>query len=149
MNGQASHTPSSYQSATNRELGVLHIIRQSGAKGKGDVLFTVWGRFRNGCMLCCEQAISDRVTAILAAGGGSAMDNRLGESEKPGDYYSYLLRLWREGDEEVGWRASLHDPQTGERMGFGNIDELFRFLRRQIGAASGADERWEGSQEGR
>jgi len=25
-----------------------------------------------------------------------------------------------------------HDPHTGERVGFGDLDELFAFLRRQI-----------------
>jgi hypothetical protein len=73
---------------------------------------------------------------------------------KQPDYLAYLLRLWREGgDDEDGdaahrgdvkrrleepavWRASLKCAQTGERQGFASLDELFGFLRRQIGAMS-------------
>ena len=50
------------------------------------------------------------------------------------DYLSYLLRMWRarEGGRDV-WRASLHSPQTGERVTFRTLEELFAFLRRQTG----------------
>lgn len=45
-------------------------------------------------------------------------------------YLSYLLRLWRTG--EAGpWKASLEDPQTGQRLGFQSLDALFAFLRRK------------------
>jgi hypothetical protein len=76
---------------------------------------------------------------MLAADGGTAMDNGPRGTGRPGDYYSYLLRLWREGGEAVGWRASLHDPRTGERTGFGSVDELFGYLQRQMGTGSGTD----------
>ena len=63
--------------------------------------------------------------------------------KKQPDYLSYLLRLWRvSGDEEsrgrplqkATWRVSLEDPHTCERQGFAGLDELFEFLRNQIGA---------------
>ena len=64
------------------------------------------------------------------------------------DYLSFLLRLWRmphdetvcccegelcRGVDRPGWRASLERPQTSERLGFGNLDDLFDFLRAQVG----------------
>ena len=53
-------------------------------------------------------------------------------SQKQGDYLSYLLRLWRESDGEVpAWRASLKSSHTGEKVGFGSLEELFEFLRSQ------------------
>lgn len=44
-------------------------------------------------------------------------------------YFSYLLRLWR-GDQSAtsGWRASLEDPRTGQRIGFANLEQLFAYL---------------------
>jgi hypothetical protein len=87
-----------------------------------------------------------RVTVILAADGGSAMDNASREEGKPTSYFSYLLRLWREGNEGAGWRASLHDPHTGERVGFASIDELFGYLRKETRTAPGTDG---GQEEGR
>jgi hypothetical protein len=53
------------------------------------------------------------------------------ERESP-DYLSYLLRLWRVRDGQVpAWRASLKDAGTGERVGFGSVEELVEFLRAQ------------------
>lgn len=53
----------------------------------------------------------------------------------PNDYVSFILRLWRARDEEqLTWRASLENPRTGERVGFGNLDELFDHLRHQTEA---------------
>jgi hypothetical protein len=42
---------------------------------------------------------------------------------------SYLLRLWRT-DELRGfhWQASLETPETGERIGFASLEELFAYL---------------------
>ena len=42
---------------------------------------------------------------------------------------SYLLRLWCT-DELRGfhWQASLESPQTGERIGFASLEELFAYL---------------------
>ena len=77
---------------------------------------------------------------------GEPNPGRAGEQR---DYISYLLRLWRmDGDDEAlgcdhprsflgngsrGWRASLESPVTGERLGFGCLEDLFGFLRAQAG----------------
>jgi hypothetical protein len=53
-------------------------------------------------------------------------------------YFSYILRLWRvEGEEvqagcvnESKFRASLDDPQTGDRVGFANLEALFDYIRK-------------------
>ena len=61
-------------------------------------------------------------------------------------YLSYLLRMWRMAcDEEttdlrsewLNWRASLESVRTGERMGFGSLEDLFGFLRKQMGVEDG------------
>lgn len=71
--------------------------------------------------------------------------------KKQPNYFSYLLRLWREdGDEMLYhvdeapdhtesrpiWLASLESSLTGKRYGFANLDSLFSFLRRQAGIVS-------------
>jgi hypothetical protein len=64
-----------------------------------------------------------------------------GTVEERPDYLSYLLRLWRvSGDKESHhaggggvWRASLESVRTGERRSFASLEELFDFLREQIG----------------
>lgn len=54
----------------------------------------------------------------------------------PPDYFSYLLRLWRaRGRGTPAWRASLQSPQTGDRVSFATLDDLFAFLREQTGLA--------------
>jgi hypothetical protein len=54
-------------------------------------------------------------------------------SEKRPTYLSYLLRLWRTLTAgEATWRASLENPQTGERRGFASLDAMVAFLRQQI-----------------
>jgi hypothetical protein len=45
------------------------------------------------------------------------------------------------GEEGAGWRASLHDPHTGERVGFASVEEMFDFLQRRMGTLPGADGR--------
>lgn len=56
-------------------------------------------------------------------------------------YHSYLLRLWPAHDQEqITWRASLENPQTGERLGFASLDRLFTFLRDQTAEFSGDEE---------
>jgi len=56
-------------------------------------------------------------------------------------YFAYMLRLWQvDADGEPIWRASLESPHTGERVGFAGLDELFDFLREQIGVSSDVDE---------
>jgi len=57
-------------------------------------------------------------------------------SDQQLSYLSYLLRLWRTTIAgEATWRASLEDPQTGERRGFASLDAMMTFLRWQIGLA--------------
>jgi hypothetical protein len=47
-------------------------------------------------------------------------------------YASYLLRLWQPSHKDrTLWHASLTDPQSGERFGFGSIEALLLFLRQQ------------------
>ena len=42
---------------------------------------------------------------------------------------SYLLRLWHmEGLGDFEWRASLEIPETGQRIGFANLEQLFVYL---------------------
>ena len=58
------------------------------------------------------------------------------ERERRG-YLAFMLRLWRAGDppaagQTVEWRASLESPQTGERIGFGSLAELFTFLTEEV-----------------
>jgi hypothetical protein len=77
------------------------------------------------------------------------MDEARREQEKPARYYSYLLRLWREGEGELAWRASLHDPHTGQRLGFANAEELFGFLQGQMGILSGSNAARRATKEGR
>ena len=46
-------------------------------------------------------------------------------------YQAYLLRLWvadSEATGTAGWRASLEDSHTGERLGFASLEQLFAFL---------------------
>lgn len=54
-------------------------------------------------------------------------------NQKP--YHAYLLRLWPAVEQgKVVWRASLENPQTGERLGFANLERLFVFLQDQTAA---------------
>ena len=42
---------------------------------------------------------------------------------------SYLLRLWRTDElEGFNWQASLEIPETGQRIGFASLEELFGYL---------------------
>lgn len=42
---------------------------------------------------------------------------------------SYLLRLWRtDGPGSFNWQASLENPETGKRIGFANLEQLFAYL---------------------
>ena len=42
---------------------------------------------------------------------------------------SYLLRLWRTDEpENNNWQASLEIPESGERIGFASLEELFAYL---------------------
>ncbi len=49
-------------------------------------------------------------------------------TEKP-QHISFLLRMWCA--DEAGcsiWRASLEMPETGKRIGFPNLEQLFIYL---------------------
>ena len=67
--------------------------------------------------------------------------------KKRTDYLSYLLRLWRDEDQEHSqvkdqgacWRASLQSPQSGKRIGFLSLEELFDYLRCETEGARGQD----------
>ena len=50
---------------------------------------------------------------------------------------AYLLRLWRADHSRKDaaatiWHASLEQVDSGERIGFGNLDELFGFLNEEV-----------------
>ena len=52
-------------------------------------------------------------------------------NSEPNHYYAYLLRLWP-GDAgtegAAGWRATLEDARSGERLGFASLEQLFAHL---------------------
>ena len=62
-------------------------------------------------------------------------------------YLSYLLRLWQDSggdlpsDEPPPWRASLEIPQSGDRLGFASLADLFAFLENETRSASPSSER--------
>jgi len=63
-------------------------------------------------------------------------------NRKPGEYMAYMLRIWPVRNKTVlSWRASLENAQTGERVGFTDLDELFVYLRQQTGLESKSEER--------
>jgi hypothetical protein len=43
-------------------------------------------------------------------------------------YQTFVLRVWQEAETASGWRCSLEDPHTGERIGFQNIDLMSAYL---------------------
>lgn len=58
-------------------------------------------------------------------------------------YLAYMLRLWQAGDLGQTWRASLENPHTGEKLGFGGLEQLQDYLR-QLTAVDGLTEPAEG-----
>jgi hypothetical protein len=50
--------------------------------------------------------------------------------DKPSGYAAFLVRLWQ-GGEEGQWRASAQSVQTGEKVLFASLAELFAFLEGQ------------------
>lgn len=68
------------------------------------------------------------------------MDNAPREASGRAGYLSYLLRLWRVDEAQAGWRASLHDPRTGERLGFASLDDLVVYLRQETDVEPGPQE---------
>ena len=50
-------------------------------------------------------------------------------SMQPAHKLSFILRLWCSSQAKTGdWRASLEIPETGKRIGFANLEQLFAFL---------------------
>jgi hypothetical protein len=55
-------------------------------------------------------------------------------------YLSYLVRLWDEGAPGTPrWRASIEDPDTGERRGFADLTRLFAFIKAETCADAASD----------
>ena len=56
-------------------------------------------------------------------------------NREPSRYFSYLIRIWeaRTNDKHT-WRASLERPGLKERLGFSNIEELFAFIKDDVGS---------------
>lgn len=48
------------------------------------------------------------------------------------EYMAYLLRLWRE-KQDGSWRATLENPNNGERAGFATLADLVTFLAEKTG----------------
>ena len=61
-------------------------------------------------------------------------------TEAPSTSQSYLLRLWQASEAGARlWRASLTNVQTGERIGFADLDSLLVFLKEQTGGDARPD----------
>ena len=53
-------------------------------------------------------------------------------TDRPREYQSYLLRLWRTGTgASVVWRASVEDIRTGQWHSFASLSAAYRFLDHQ------------------
>ncbi len=51
------------------------------------------------------------------------------DDEKFPTRLSYLLRIWQTGEPDLfNWRFSLENPETGKRIGFASLEELFLYL---------------------
>ncbi len=55
-----------------------------------------------------------------------------------GDYFAFMLRLWRESDERP-WRATLQNPHTGEQLNFATFEQLVNFLAEKTGNSGAGD----------
>ena len=55
---------------------------------------------------------------------------------------SLILRFWLE--QEDIWRASVQNPQTGDRVGFSDLEAVFDYIRQEA-AMMGMN--WVGSEE--
>lgn len=54
---------------------------------------------------------------------------------KPAHYTAYMVRLWQDSPQKP-WRASAQSAQTGEKVYFTGLEELFAFLQAQTEAGS-------------
>ncbi len=58
----------------------------------------------------------------------------MGMAKGEQNYLAYLLRLWRTGPgKSAGWRASLQDPHTNQRIEFASLDDVVMFLKQRMG----------------
>ena len=68
--------------------------------------------------------------------GRLPVERRTAMAEHQWRYRAYLLRVWwTSGAKQRVVRASLEDPQTGERRGFGSLEHLIAFLTTQTDTA--------------
>jgi hypothetical protein len=51
-------------------------------------------------------------------------------------YHVYMLRIWNQGKEEPAPCLSLEDPHTGQRIGFGTLQEFCDFLQKSYEGAT-------------
>ena len=70
----------------------------------------------------------------------------MGPTRGDRNYLAYLLRLWRTGPgKSAGWRASLQDPHTSQRIEFANLEDVVAFLKQCMGEGEpGAGDKTEG-----
>lgn len=47
-------------------------------------------------------------------------------------YHVYMLRIWTPGKDEAPPTLSLEDPHTGQRIGFGTLQEFYDFLQKSL-----------------
>lgn len=48
---------------------------------------------------------------------------------QPNQQLSFILRLWCAGQSTTAdWRASIENPETGKRIGFASLEQLFAYL---------------------
>lgn len=58
-------------------------------------------------------------------------------NQKPLRYRAFVLRMWAEHEpQREVWRFSLMDTQTGERLGFADLERLIHFLIHHMKAAN-------------
>ena len=67
---------------------------------------------------------------------GQDTPNPMSIFDQPPRYRSYLLTCWEERSRDPGapdlWRFSLKDPNTGQRRGFADLEEMLVFLRGEL-----------------
>lgn len=104
-------------------MAVLYAPRQQRAIGE------LRARVPHGFRMVSEWA-SHTLSSIQQL--GARMTQKRAETAAARGYIAYLLRLWRESGVGPGhWRASLQDPESGERIGFATLEQLFSYLRQQ------------------
>ena len=59
----------------------------------------------------------------------------------PALYISFLIRLWREPEQEsdstADWHSEVRHIQSDRRWTFASLDETLEFLRRRVGGPEG------------